>query len=131
WIMPASKDTRVRVDAFLKIMPSTRVFRGSLRMPRLGRALSSMAGRSSPVGSAGVHAISERRCRALIVVTLITFPGLWRRSANVRKGDLGEVAGATKWKGSDVIGKYRSRANCPVRRARSIAVPRDVAKKYA
>ncbi|MNY49271.1 hypothetical protein D3C86_1846740 [compost metagenome] len=29
WIMPASKDTRVRVEAFSKIMPSTRFFRGS------------------------------------------------------------------------------------------------------
>src|SRR5690606_40558283 len=77
-----------------------------------------------------VHSFPTRRSSDLIVVTLITLPGLWRRSANVRKGDLGEVAGATKWKGSDVIGKYRSRANCPVRRARSIAVPRDVAKKY-
>ncbi|MCY1465035.1 hypothetical protein D9M71_831330 [compost metagenome] len=29
WIMPASKETRVRVEAFSKIMPSTRFFRGS------------------------------------------------------------------------------------------------------
>ncbi|MCY1398493.1 hypothetical protein D9M71_135260 [compost metagenome] len=29
WIMPASKERRVRVEAFSKIMPSTRLFRGS------------------------------------------------------------------------------------------------------
>src|SRR5690606_37790940 len=113
WIMPASKDTRVRVEAFSKIIPSTRFFSGSERMPRSRRSFSSMARRRRSLSSAGVQSISERKCRTLIVVTLKNCRALWRKRANVRKGTCGKIAGATK-KGRSGCYRETSRARkCP------------------
>ncbi|MNG26472.1 hypothetical protein D3C84_1114690 [compost metagenome] len=51
WIMPASNDRRVRVEAFSKIIPSTRFFSGSNSTPRWRRSFNSMARRISPLSS--------------------------------------------------------------------------------
>gem|GEM_PF-4938775 len=71
WIMPASNDSRVRVEAFSKIIPSTRFFRGSNRTPRSRRSFSSMPRRTRLFSSWGVQSISERKCLALISTTFI------------------------------------------------------------
>ena len=71
WIMPASNDTRVRVEDFSKIMPSTRFFKGSNSTPRLRRSFSSMPRRITPSNSSVVKSSSERKCLALMIDYLI------------------------------------------------------------
>ncbi|MNZ54299.1 hypothetical protein D3C78_721970 [compost metagenome] len=69
--MPASNDTRVRVEDFSKIMPSTRFFRGSNSTPRLRRSFSSMPRRITPSNSSVVKSSRERKCLALMIDYLI------------------------------------------------------------
>ncbi|MDT4861157.1 hypothetical protein FQZ97_957510 [compost metagenome] len=72
WIIPASKDRRVRVEAFSKIIPRTRFFSGSNSTPRLRKSFSSMPRRIKLTSSSGVQSFSERKCLALIVNYLFT-----------------------------------------------------------
>jgi len=67
WIMPASKEIRVRVEDFSKIIPRTRFFSGSNSTPRLRRSLSSTPRRITLTSSSGVQSIRERKCLALII----------------------------------------------------------------
>ena len=88
WIMPASNDKRVRVEAFSKIIPSTRFFSGSYSTPRWRRSFSSLARRIRLRSSSGVMSIRERKWRTVLIHHYLTggLAGVWPSpdSARVR-----------------------------------------------
>src|SRR4030066_2443401 len=68
--MPASNETRVRVEDFSKIMAMVLPVSGAMFSPRWRRAFSSLARRISPLSSAGLRSMSVRKWRTLMSCSL-------------------------------------------------------------